>query len=173
MQVNLKTGRKFFVIIDEWDALFREAKSNEKVQHAYIQFLRSLFKSGQTSQMISGAYMAGILPIKKYGTQSALTDFCEFSMLEPGVLAEFVGFTESEVNGLCEKHGLDFDEARKWYDGYWFEGVGHVYNPKSIMEAVDCLFYIFFAQGLEQKAPENDFLDVVHAEHADYVKDAL
>ena len=60
MQVNLKTGRKFFVIIDEWDALFREAKSNEKVQHAYIQFLRSLFKSGQTSQMISGAYMAGL-----------------------------------------------------------------------------------------------------------------
>lgn len=136
LQISLKTGRKFFVIIDEWDALFREAKSNEKVQHAYIQLLRSLFKSNQTSQMISGAYMTGILPIKKYGTQSALTDFCEFSMLEPGPLAEFVGFTETEVRDLCERHGLEFDEARKWYDGYCFEAIGHVYNPKSIMEAV-------------------------------------
>ena len=68
---------------------------------------------------------------------------------------------------------MDFAEASNWYDVYMLKRFKHVYNPKSIMEAVDCLFYIFFAQGLEQKAPENDFLDVVHAEHADYVKDAL
>lgn len=136
LQVNAKTGKKFFVIIDEWDALFREAKTNEKVQHAYIQLLRSLFKSSQTAQMIKGAYMTGILPIKKYGTQSALTDFCEFTMLEPGALAEFAGFTEEEVKSLCSEYGLDFAKARRWYDGYYFDNTRHIYNPKSIMEAV-------------------------------------
>ncbi|MDO4337172.1 MAG: AAA family ATPase [Eubacteriales bacterium] len=136
LQLNAKTGKKFFIIIDEWDALFREAKNNADVQKAYIQMLRSLFKNNQTSQIISGAYMTGILPIKKYGTQSALTDFCEFTMLEPGPLSEFVGFTEKEVRSLCSEYGLDFNGARKWYDGYRFEKIGHVYNPKSIIEAI-------------------------------------
>lgn len=136
MQVNAKTGRKFFIIIDEWDALFREAKNDVSLQKAYIQLLRSLFKSGQTSQVIIGSYMTGILPIKKYGTQSALTDFREFTMLEPGELADFVGFTEEEVKALCEKHHVNFYEACKWYDGYRFDKTGHIYSPKSIVESV-------------------------------------
>ena len=74
-QISLKTERKFFVIIDEWDALFREAKEDTGLQKAYIQMLRGLFKGLQVSRFIVGAYMTGILPIKKYGTQSALTDF--------------------------------------------------------------------------------------------------
>lgn len=101
LQINLKTGRRFFIIIDEWDMIFREAKDNIMVQKEYINLLRSLFKSNQASQVILGAYITGILPIKKYGTQSALTDFKEFTMLRPGPLAEFIGFTENEVRGLC------------------------------------------------------------------------
>ena len=80
--------------------------------------------------------MTGILPIKKYGTQSALTDFREFTMLEPGFLAEYVGFTEKEVLDLCQYHQLDFAKANKWYDGYQFDNIGHVYSPNSIIEAV-------------------------------------
>lgn len=136
MQIHAKTDRKFFVIIDEWDALFREAKEDEELQKSFIQLLRSLFKSAQTSQVIAGAYMTGILPIKKYGTQSALTDFREFSMLEPGPLAGFIGFTEEEAGSLCKKHGLSFEEACKWYDGYCLDKIGHVYCPNSVMEAV-------------------------------------
>ena len=81
--------------------MFREAKDHIELQKAYIQLLRGLFKGGQVSRFLGGAYMTGILPIKKYGTQSALTDFCEYTMLEPGPLAEYVGFTEEEVQGLC------------------------------------------------------------------------
>ena len=36
-------------------------------------------------------YMTGILPIKKYGTHSALNMFTEYSMTSPGELAEFFG----------------------------------------------------------------------------------
>ena len=85
------------IIIDEWDALFREAPENTELQKIYIQLLRALFKGIQVSRFLCGAYMTGILPIKKYGTQSALTDFTEFTMLEPGPLAPYVGFTEDEV----------------------------------------------------------------------------
>lgn len=133
-RINALTGKSFIIIIDEWDALFREAKEEIELQKEYIQLLRGLFKSNQTEKIVKAAYMTGILPIKKYGTQSALTDFKEFTMLEPGPVTEYVGFTEEEVKVLCEKYAIDFQEARRWYDGYHFSNIGHVYNPNSIIE---------------------------------------
>jgi hypothetical protein len=130
------TGNKFFIIIDEWDALFREAKNDTELQKEYIQLLRSLFKGALTDKMLVGAYMTGILPIKKYGTQSALTDFKEYTMLEPKMLEKYVGFTEDEVRNLCEEYGMDFGEMKRWYDGYSFTNVTSVYSPNSVMEAV-------------------------------------
>jgi hypothetical protein len=130
------TGNKFFIIIDEWDALFREAKNDTELQKEYIQLLRSLFKGALTDKMLVGAYMTGILPIKKYGTQSALTDFKEYTMLEPKKLEKYVGFTEDEVKNLCDEYGMDFGEMKRWYDGYSFDHVKSVYSPNSVMEAV-------------------------------------
>ena len=136
LQISAVTGRKFFIIIDEWDALFREAQTDKRLQEEYIRLLRGLFKGVQVSRFLSGAYMTGILPIKKYGTQSALTDFYEYTMLEPGPLAEFVGFTEQEVKELCKEQEIDFEQAKKWYDGYCFGQTGHIYNPNSVMKAI-------------------------------------
>ena len=84
--INAETGNKFIIIIDEWDALFREAKNDSRLQKKYIHLLRSLFKSSLTDKMMEAAYMTGILPIKKYGTQSAMTDFREYTMIEPNRL---------------------------------------------------------------------------------------
>ena len=132
-----KTGCKFVFIIDEWDALFRETKDDTAQQEAYIRLLRGLFKnSGKTDRMIEAAYMTGILPIKKYGTQSAMTDFKEYTMLSPRKLAEYVGFTEMEVKNLCKLSGMDFEKMRKWYDGYSFSRIKSVYSPNSVMEAI-------------------------------------
>ena len=132
-----QTGEKFIVIIDEWDALFREARYDSALQEEYIQLLRSLFKNGVlTSKAIEGAYMTGILPIKKYGTQSALTDFREYTMLQPGKLAEYIGFTEKEVRALCREHSLNFKKVKAWYDGYSFSRFKSIYNPNSVMEAI-------------------------------------
>lgn len=134
--INKSTGNKFIILIDEWDALFREATEDEKLQKEYIQLLRGLFKSSQTDKIIEASYMTGILPIKKYGTQSALTDFREYSMLQPRKLAEYVGFTEEEVKKLCIQYNMDFDEMKRWYNGYSFNRAKSVYNPNSVIEAV-------------------------------------
>lgn len=131
------TGNKFIIIIDEWDALFREAKKEKMLQKQYIQLLRGLFKSGsQTDKMIEAAYITGILPIKKYGTQSALTDFREYTMLQPEPLDQYVGFTEEEVRNLCKESGFCFQDMQKWYDGYILGNHTHIYSPKSVIDAV-------------------------------------
>ena len=97
-------GTKFIMIIDEWDAPIRESGDNPKVQRDYLEFLRSLFKnSGVTAKVFAAAYMTGILPIKKDGSQSAISDFQEFSIIYPMEFAEYVGFTEEEVRGLCRE----------------------------------------------------------------------
>ena len=79
--------------------------------------------------------MTGILPIRRYNTQSALNMFTEYNMLEPRNIANLFGFTESEVKSLCSEHGRDFSEIKKWYDGYRLGGLD-VYNPKSVVEAI-------------------------------------
>ncbi|MCD8361560.1 MAG: ATP-binding protein [Lachnospiraceae bacterium] len=135
--VSHKTGNQFVIIIDECDALFREAKEDTALQKEYIQFLRGLFKGGTaTDETIAAAYMTGILPIKKYGTESALTDFREYSMTAPKRLAEYIGFTEEEVKALCDKYQMDFEEMQLWYDGYSFSRMKHVYSPNSVMNAI-------------------------------------
>ena len=124
-------------IIDEWDAPIREARNNPQAQRDYLEFLRSLFKnSSATSQIFAAAYMTGILPIKKDGSQSAISDFKEFSILDPGEYAEFTGFTEQEVRSLCEMYHMSFAETKSWYDGYSFDNVHSVYNPYSVMSAM-------------------------------------
>ena len=124
---------RFIFIIDEWDCIFRENKDGSEAHKMYLDFLRNLLKD---RSYVALAYMTGILPIKKYGTHSALNMFDEFSMTNPKQLAEFVGFTESEVKGLCNRYGMDFEETRRWYDGYHFENVEHVYSPRSVVSAM-------------------------------------
>ena len=129
-----KAGKQFIIIIDEWDAPIRE---NPDIQGEYLEFLRSLFKnSGTTSKIFAAAYMTGILPIKKDGTQSAISDFEEYTVVKPRMYGEYVGFTEQEVRNLCTQHHISFEMMKQWYDGYIFKGVGSVYNPNSVMKAI-------------------------------------
>lgn len=37
-RINTLTGKKFVIIIDEWDVLIRDAAANIKVQDEYINF---------------------------------------------------------------------------------------------------------------------------------------
>lgn len=131
--VYARSKQGFVIIIDEWDCVFRELKEKGEVQKEYLDFLKDLFKDRTYVKL---AYMTGILPIKKYGTHSALNVFYEYSMTDPKRLAEFVGFTEDEVKQLCEQYHMDFDEAKRWYDGYCFRRMKHIYNPKSVVDAM-------------------------------------
>ena len=124
--------KRFIFIIDEWDFVFREYPNNSTLQENYIDLLRALFK-GAGERFVNLAYITGILPIARYNTQSALNNFSEYTMLNPGPFSQYYGFTENEVKTLCEKYKLDFETTKFWYDGYKV-GVYDLYNPNSIIE---------------------------------------
>ena len=80
-EIYVETGRNFIILIDEWDCVLRECKDDLSGQKHYLDFLKD-------RGYIHLVYMTGILPIKKYGTHSALNMFREFSMTDAGELAE-------------------------------------------------------------------------------------
>ena len=141
------TGERFFFIIDEWDAICREFPERQKMKgdpdtvaptilDEYVMLLRRLFKTQDSDRVFAGAYLTGILPIKKYNTESALNNFCEYSMIDPAFLASCYGFTNEEVQTLAERHGASMESLKLWYDGYKIGSETSIYNPYSVMKAL-------------------------------------
>lgn len=136
LKVVLATRKQFILIVDEWDAICREFKAGSKAMDEYVAWLRSMFKSANGARVFAAVYMTGILPIKKYSTQSALNNFIEYSMVKAGPMSQYFGFTKEEVQDLAARHGMDFNELEKWYDGYQIGRQSSMFNPNSVMQAI-------------------------------------
>ena len=139
------TGEPFILIMDEWDLICREYQNEPALQEKFIEFLRGLFKSDDGLSCFALAYLTGILPIKKYNSQSALNGFDEYNMLAPGEYATYFGFTEDEVADIVKSPNckVTHQELKEWYEGYKIKGVG-IYNPNSVCKAVsrnECISY--------------------------------
>ncbi len=134
-QIYVERDRQFIFLIDEWDCVMRERQEAESLQRQYLDFLRDLLKD---QPYVAFAYMTGILPVKKYGSHSALNMFWEYSMTDQKELEEYTGFTEPEVKELCGRFGMDFAATSRWYDGYQFKKYRHIYNPRSVVGAMSC-----------------------------------
>lgn len=142
MKVFTKTSVQFVIILDEYDVLVRENVS-ESLFAQYLDLLNGLFKSDTLRPAIALAYLTGILPIVRdmrpkqvrMVAQSKLNNFEEYTMLDAGEFSEFVGFTVDEVRSLCDKYGVNFEECKRWYDGYNQHGF-EIYNPESIVKSI-------------------------------------
>ena len=122
----------FVILIDEWDCVMREHRNNKEALEKYLDFLRNWLKD---KSYVALTYMTGILPIKKYGTHSALNMFREYSMLKSVALNRYIGFTNDEVEGLCQKYNMDFETMKSWYNGYKL-GKTEIYCPNSVVSAI-------------------------------------
>lgn len=126
-------AQSFVFIIDEWDCIMRDKRHEADAFEKYLNYLRTLLKD---RRYVALAYMTGILPVKKYGTHSALNMFDEISMTVPSEFAQYIGFTEDEVKELCTEYQMDFTTMKRWYDGYTFDDAPHIYNPNSVVKAI-------------------------------------
>ena len=130
---NVTKYEPFVFLIDEWDCVMRENMDNKDAQKVYLDFIRTVLKD---KTYVALAYMTGILPIKKYGTHSALNMFREYSMLKSSAFSCFSGFTPDEVRLLCESHSMDFNEMQAWYHGYKLDKT-ELYCPNSVVQAIE------------------------------------
>jgi len=145
LAITQDLNTKFIFIMDEWDLVYREYCNDEALQKKFIKLLKNLFKADGGQDCFALAYLTGILPIKKYNSQSALNDFDEYNMLSPGDYAPYFGFTEDEIAKIVESPNckVSHQDLKEWYEGYKIKGVD-IYNPNSVCKAVsrsECISY--------------------------------
>ncbi len=131
--IYVELDEHFIFIIDEWDCVLRNKNATSEDKKEFLKFMNRLLKE---KEYVTLAYMTGILPIKKYGDESALNTFDEINMIEPEPFEKFMGFTEDEVKNLCLNNSIDFDEMKVWYDGYQITNDISIYSPRSICKAI-------------------------------------
>ncbi len=147
----------FVFVIDEWDCIMREKKEDPDSLKQYLEWLKAIFKD---KPYVGLAYMTGILPVKKYGSHSALNMFTEYSMTEPLNLGQYIGFTENEVKDICKQHDVAFNQMQQWYDGYSFKDVPHIYNPNSVVNAATYKKYISYMTKTENFERLQEYIDM-------------
>ncbi|MDE7183914.1 MAG: AAA family ATPase [Lachnospiraceae bacterium] len=136
-EIYYRTGRQFVIIFDEWDYPIREYGEDSPDRKDYIEWLRSLFKNSDAKEYVRLAYLTGIMPIVRTKGQSAVNNFMEYTMTNPMDLAQDIGFTEEEVQALCERFDVSFEQIKEWYNGYYLNGIA-MYNPLSVVRALSC-----------------------------------
>jgi hypothetical protein len=134
LKVYSATAETFIILIDEYDVLVRE-QVPQALLDEFLGFLSGLFKSATLRPAISLAYLTGILPVVRDKSQTRLNNFEEYSILDAKELTEYVGFIPSEVEALCKEWGMDYEECRRWYDGYFQNGY-EIYNPESVVKSM-------------------------------------
>lgn len=128
------TEEEFIFIIDEWDYIFSHDLYREN-QGDFLEFLRDLLKD---KPYVALTYMTGVLPVKKYSTGSAPNMFREYTMLSDSCFEEYFGFTQAEVEMLCGKQSkLTLSEISEWYNGYMAKDGERLYNPRSVICALE------------------------------------
>ena len=134
-QVYEKTGEGFIFIIDEWDYIFNNSLFSENDRKSFLEFLRDLLKDKAYVEL---AYMTGVLPIAKYSSGSALNMFREYNALTDKKYYKYFGFSVKETKELCEKQDeVTFEELKEWYDGYKAFKGEDVFNPRSVVYALN------------------------------------
>ena len=132
-----QTKEQFILIMDEWDLICREYRNEPELLEKFIEVMRGLFKSDKGQACFALAYLTGILPIKKYNSQSALNVFKEYNMLRPVPYEEYFGFTEEDVAKIVKlpQCKINHQDLKEWYEGYKLNGKD-IYNPNSVVSAI-------------------------------------
>lgn len=142
--VFVQCGEKFIFVLDEWDFIFHRDFINEIDKEKYVAFLSNLLKD---RPYVVLSYMTGILPIAKYSSGSELNMFAEFTMVNSPMFGEYFGFTDDEVDDLYRRYIVECDWQHKeksvtrkglrdWYNGYYTKSGERVYNPRSVVFAL-------------------------------------
>ncbi|MCK4260296.1 MAG: AAA family ATPase [Halanaerobiales bacterium] len=159
-----KTGRKIYLIIDEYDHFANDiiAMGDGQYYKNIIQasgFVRDFYETVKigTQGIIDRIFMTGISPIMLDDMTSGFNITLNISMLQ--ITNEMLGFTEKEVENILNKiFGTLEDKTilanlKSYYNGYLFneKGIKRVYNP-------DMVFYFCKQWKLTGEYPQ-DLID--------------
>ena len=133
-----KFDKKVVVLIDEYDNPILEVLENVKQAKDNRDCLRGIYGTikGQQKQ-IQLAFITGISLMSKMNLFSRINNLEDISMLSE--YSTICGYTEDELKSVFaeELKNYDFEEIRKWYDGYQWDAFVRgtkVFCPHSVLK---------------------------------------
>jgi hypothetical protein len=166
-----KTGRKIYLIIDEYDHFANDiiAMGNEDFYKEIIRatgFVRDFYETLKigTESVLDRIFITGISPIMLDDLTSGFNIAINLTM--NATVNEMMGFTEQEVGEIIDKAGIIkgkeelLVELKKYYNGYLFNKNcrERLYNP-------DMLLYFFMQWQISGGYPDQLIDDNVRTDY--------
>ena len=125
--------QKIVVLIDEYDTPIQAGY--KEFYNEVVSFMRNLMSGAfKDNNYLYKGVITGILRISKESIFSGLNNVSVYSILDDEFSDKF-GFTESETKQILFdfKVPTEYEQIKKWYNGYKFGDTNNIYNPWSIL----------------------------------------
>jgi len=124
-------NQQVVILIDEYDTPIQAGY--KKFYDEAISFMRSLLSGAyKDNKYLYKGVITGILRVSRESIFTGLKNISVFSVLDNQISDKF-GFTESEVRQILQDFNVptQYEQIKKWYNGYKFGKTSDIYNPWS------------------------------------------
>ncbi|MCL1809059.1 MAG: ATP-binding protein [Clostridiales bacterium] len=130
------TGKRSYILIDEYDKLLTDSYRSEKYEE--IQDFETAFLSAglKGNRYIEKALLTGVMRISHESMLSGLNNVVTFDVYSDSVYTDDYGLTDEEVLELSQLADLNIGDLKEWYNGIKINGHA-IYNTYSVMSHID------------------------------------
>ena len=128
--------QKVVILIDEYDTPIHAGYG--KFYDDVVSFMGNLMSGAyKDNDYLYKGVITGILRVSKESIFSGLNNIAVYSILDHPFSQQF-GFTETETKQILQDFAVDtdYEQVKKWYDGYTFGKSTDIYNPWSVLNYV-------------------------------------
>ena len=126
------TGKRSYLLIDEYDKLLMENYNTDKYEEIRAFETALLSAALKGNHYLEKALLTGIMRISHESMFSGLNNIVTFDVFNDDVYTDDYGLTDAEVEALKKLTAFDVDEVRAWYNGVRIGGKP-IYNIYSVM----------------------------------------
>jgi len=126
-------NQKVVILVDEYDTPIQAGY--KKFYDKTISFMRSLLSGAfKDNKYLYKGVITGILRVSRESIFTGLNNVSVHSVLDNEFSDKF-GFTEVETKQILKDFNvpIQYEEIKKWYDGYKIGQTTDIYNPWSIL----------------------------------------
>ena len=130
------TGKRAYILIDEYDNLLMKIVAHEKYDEIR-NFFTNLFSAAVKGNLhLEKALITGVMRISHESLFSGLNNIVNFDMFNDDVFTNDYGLTEDEAKTLCTMAQADLAKLKAWYNGVKINGE-EIFNTYSTMSYFD------------------------------------
>jgi len=133
--VYVATGKRSYILIDEYDSLLMDNYNSSKYDEIKV-FETDLLSSGlKGNKYIKKALLTGIMRISHESLLSGLNNLKTFDVFNDNVYVDDYGITEGEAIELSKMASIGLSELKAWYNDVKINGKA-IYNIYSVMSCI-------------------------------------